>query len=239
MSVLDLRKLWQLHQIDTAILEIRKRAAALDPGRAIQKEIDRLTGERDQAAEAAKALGGELQDRELQQKSIDDKLKRIDKELYGGKVVNPREVEALQKEIEALKRQRGDHDVRILELWELTPPAKAKVEELDARLDTKKKELAEYQKKVLQAKAKLEQDYKATVVKRDPAAKEVPAPLLSRYEMIRQKHGGTGMAEITRTSSCGVCGMMLPEKLIEGAREGRTVTCEACHRILYKPEGLL
>ncbi|MFQ3678604.1 MAG: hypothetical protein SNJ74_11745 [Fimbriimonadaceae bacterium] len=47
------------------------------------------------------------------------------------------------------------------------------------------------------------------------------------------------MAKISKTGSCGMCGTMLPEKLIEGAREGRLVACEGCHRFLYFSEGVV
>src|SRR5688500_809412 len=110
----DLRKLWKLHLIDTAILEIRARAAALDPGKRIQAQIDALAKELE--ASPAKTLGAELSDLELQQKGIASKIAKIEKDLYGGKIVNPREVENLQKEIEALRRQRAGLDERILEL---------------------------------------------------------------------------------------------------------------------------
>src|SRR5690348_7343349 len=101
MADLDLRKLWKLHLIDLSLLEIRKRAAALDPGRKMQGELAALNAVYEAKTAHVKTLSGEQTDLELQQKSIDEKLKKIDKDLYGGKVVNPREVEALQKEISA------------------------------------------------------------------------------------------------------------------------------------------
>ena len=42
MASQELRKLWKLNQIDATLLEIRKRAAALDPGKKIMAEIERL-----------------------------------------------------------------------------------------------------------------------------------------------------------------------------------------------------
>src|SRR5947209_4308261 len=100
MSETDLRNLWKLHLVDYQLLEIRKRAAALDPGKRLMAEIAALNMQLEAKAAHLKTLHGEQTDVELQQKSLDDKLKKIDKELYGGKIVNPREVEAFQKEIQ-------------------------------------------------------------------------------------------------------------------------------------------
>lgn len=238
MSSLDLRKLWKLHLVDHAILEIRQKAAALDPGKAIQREIEKLTSEFNEKNDVAKKLSGEQTDLELFQKTIDEKLKKIDKELYGGKVVNPREVEAFQKEIEIFKRQKGDADVRILELWELVPPAKEEAEAVQKKIDAKKAELAEYQKKVVQFRSQLEAAFKEKSAQRPALAKDVPPAMLSRYEINRQKHDGIGMAEAVK-GHCSACGTLLPEKLIEGAKEGKIMTCESCHRILYASDGLI
>jgi uncharacterized protein len=236
----DLRKLWKLHLVDSAIVEIRSRAAALDPGKQILAEIETLNKALEEKGGRAKGLGGELADLELQQKTIADKLKKIDKSLYGGQVVNPREVENLQKEIQNLNHQRASHDDRIMELWDLVPPAKAEAEKVEKAIEAKKAELAEYQKKVVQVKHQLETQFKEKSVQRPTVAKEVPPALLARYEATRQKQSGIGMAQINlKNKSCAGCGMKLPEKAIESAKEDRLATCEGCHRILYFTEGLV
>src|SRR4051812_48895574 len=129
MASLELQRLWKLHQIDSALLEIRNRAASLDPGRAQAAEVKKLQAEMD--ASPGRILQGELTDFELQQKTLQDKIKKFEGQLYGGKVVNPREVEALQKEVSILKRQRDEFDERIIDLLDKLPEAKKKAEVLE------------------------------------------------------------------------------------------------------------
>src|SRR5579862_1664583 len=105
MALSELRRLHKLHLIDMALLEIRKRAAALDPGRKTAAEIKALETELN--ASPSRMLQAELLDLELKQKSFQEKINKFEKELYGGKIVNPREVEAVQKEIGILKRQNS------------------------------------------------------------------------------------------------------------------------------------
>lgn len=240
MSSDDLHRLWKLHKVDFAILEIRKRAAALDPGRAIQAQIQALEAEHAKLDEAAKELAGEQQDIELRQKGMEDKIQRFEKELFGGSLKSPREVENLQKEIEMLKRNRGDLDGRLMELWELVPPAKEKAEAARARIEERKRALAAHQQQVLKEKASLEDDFKRRTTERPAAAEGISKPLLERYDRSRERHAGVAMARITgRPASCEMCGTLLPERLIEGAKEGRLVECESCHRFLYWSESVL
>lgn len=236
----DLLPLWKLHKIDTAIVEIRKRAAALDGGKALQAEIARIQAEFDRVDGEAKALSGEQQDIELRQKGYEEKIEKFNKQLFGGSVVNPREVENLQREIASLRKHREELDERLIELWELVPPAKAAADEVGTRLAQKKAELDAYRSKVVVVRQKLEDEFKARMAERPTAAAAVPKIALERYDSIREKHGGIGLTLITgRPASCEMCGTLLPERLIEGAKEERLVTCDACHRILYWNEGAL
>lgn len=239
MASADLRRLWKLHLIDAAIQDIRNRAANLDVGQKTLKEIEALNKELEDKGGKAKALSGELQDLELAQKGIADKIAKIDKDLYSGKIVNPREVENYEKEIEILKKQRSEMDERILELWELVPPAKEAAAKIEAEIAAKKQEVAEKRQKAVGAKTQLEVEFKTKMAARPEAVKEVNPSLLARYEAIRQKHEGVGMAEVVKRRQCGACGTLLPERSLTMAEEDKVVTCESCHRILYYTEGVV
>ena len=239
MTSPSLQRLWRLHEIDLAIVEVRKRAAALDPGKTIQAQINALDAEYAEKGGRAKELSSEQTDLELKQKTIDEKIKKIDKELFGGKIVNPREVEAFEKEIEMFKRQRASMDERLLELFELVPPSNAAAAEVQKKIDAKKAELADYQKRVVKEQERLKVEFGRVNAQRPEAATGIEPGLLARYDAIRQKQGGVGMSKVTKIGTCEMCGMKLPIKSIEGAKEGRVVTCEACHRILYCTDGLL
>ncbi|HWA81876.1 MAG TPA: C4-type zinc ribbon domain-containing protein [Fimbriimonadaceae bacterium] len=238
MPSAELRRLYKLHLVDIALQEIRKRAAALDPGRKTAAEIQALDNEL--AATPARTLQAELTDLELQQKGFQEKIAKFEKELYGGKVVNPREVEAIQKEIAILKRSRGDLDGRILEIWEELPPAKERAEKLEKTLAERKQLLAQEQKAAIQTKTQLETEFKRKAAERPALAKEISATLLARYEGIRQKHGGVGIGDVdVKRKICGACGTSLPTRTIEALKEDKLVTCESCHRILYYSEGVV
>ncbi|MDR3687789.1 MAG: hypothetical protein P4L46_00300 [Fimbriimonas sp.] len=239
MASAELQRLWKLCRIDTGLVEIRKRAAALDPGRQVMAELEELKKQDQEVGGRARKLSSELTDLELAQKGIDDKLKKIDKELYGGKVVNPREVENLEKEIAILKRHRGANDEKILELWETLPPAKEAAAKIDALIQEKQKQLVERKKAAMALKATLEAEFARLTQLRPEATKGIPPTLMARYDVIRQRNDGIGMTEVTKKQTCGNCGTVLPERTVQGLRDEKVISCEACHTILYLSEGVV
>ena len=238
MSSLELRKLWRLHQIDASLVEIRKRAAALDPGRALQAQMEILKAEHAEKLAQEKAVSGEMTDLELQQKTLSDKIKKFDKELFGGKVVNPREVETIEKEIESLKRRRSDLETEWLVASERIKPASDAVKEVDIRLSALRAQDKTHQSKAMDLKAQLESEFKRFTEARPAALKEVDPALLAKYDALRARLGGVAMSE-AKNSTCSACGNTLPTRTMTLLREDRVVSCEQCHRILYYTEGVL
>lgn len=235
---IDLLPLIKLHKVDAAIQDIRERAAALDPGKSIRARIEFVSAAEEPVFERAKKLHQEQVDLELRQKGIDEKLAKFDKELYGGSIVNPREVEAIQKELQHLREQKSEIESRIIELWEEVPAAKQAADEGEARIQALKQELADHQKFVMQKKSEMEAQFKEQVAARKPLAANVDPNLLKQYETIRDRCGGIGMAEVNAKASCLRCGMSQPERTMIAVKEGKLITCESCHRILYYYEGL-
>jgi predicted nucleic acid-binding Zn-ribbon protein len=240
MASPELQRLWQLAQVDQAIESIKTRASHLDVGQRLAAEIKALETRLEAEGGAAKALRAEQSDLELEQKGIDEKIKKIDKQLYGGSIVNAREVENYEKEVAALKRQRGGHDERLLQLFELVPPAEKRAHEIQNAIDEKKKALAARRKQALEERSAIEAEYKRLTVLRPQQAEAVRnPPLVARYEVVRQRHQGIGMAEVTRQITCGACGTALPERTMEMLKDDKVATCQACTRILYYTEGLI
>jgi predicted nucleic acid-binding Zn-ribbon protein len=237
MASPELRRLHALHEIDTEIADLRRQAARLDAGFEEAAKLKVLESRDSGVGAAARALLTEQVDTELKQKGYDEKLKKFEKQLFSGTVVNSREVESIQKEMAMLKRNRDALDDRLLELMDLVPPAQKELEKLTQEIDEAKKTLAAKRQLAVAEKGKIEAAYKTAVAKREEARKAVPPALLTRYESIAKRHDGIGMAEVVKKRACGACGTMLPARALVGALEGSIVTCESCHRILYYTDG--
>jgi len=234
MSSDDLYCLYQLHQIDAAILQIRRNAENLDPGREAHAKFQACSKKLTELSDQLHALNGEIKDLELQQKDNSEKAEKINKSLYGGAVVNPKEVELLEQQMGGLKAKNLTIDDRLLQLMELTPPVEAEIEKYKKAQETYRKQAAEKMAEFEVEKKRLEAEFKALSAKRPGALQYVPDPMLKLYESIRSRHGGVGMAEIAGANKCGMCGTELPTRTVISVQEDRLVQCENCHRILFQ-----
>lgn len=230
-----LAALYALHRIDAAMLDLRQKAAALDVGQQEAAQIKAIEAESAAVLKAARTLAGEQKDSELEQKGIEEKIAKFDKELYSGKVVSPREVENINKEIAMLRQQLGKIDERLLQLWEELPPAQAAAKEAEAKIAALQAEIKAKQGAALADRNRLQEAYTAKARERQAAVKHVPEQLLKLYEAIREKAGGTGLAVITEAFRCGGCGMHVPEKTAQAVKADKVERCESCRRILFSP----
>ena len=238
MASNDVLRLWRLAQLDHRLTDVRQRAANLDVGQKLAAEVKALEAKVAETGGEYHGLAGEAKDLELTNAGIADKLKRIDKELYGGKIVSSREVETLNKEIAAQKARRDANDERLLELMDLVPPAQDTAKKWDRALTQRKEMLAKRQGEARTERTALEEEYKGLAARRPELAKIVPPSLLARYESIKTKHAGVGMVEVNvRDHSCAGCGTHLPERTIQNLKDDKAMACETCHRLLYYTEG--
>ena len=231
-----LNALYDLQQVDSALALATKQYQALDPGRAEQA-----------AAESAKALferqerehhetTRDLHDAELELKTVETKKKDFEAKLYSGKVQNFKELESIQQEIEALGRQRGRLDERILTLMDQLEvrrseeaAAKAKLEQADAALAAKQ---ADYKAKARALADKI----RSLTSQRNEMAPAIPPALLKRYDSIRAAKQGVGIGRV-EDGVCSACHTTLPSNLVRSVEETENVeTCENCGRLLCAKE---
>ena len=232
MNSQDLFTLYQLHLIDLKIANIRRRAANLDPGRDILNEIEASTKEFKTKEKAYLQLKNELSELEDNQSTRKERLTKIEKDMYQTGI-SARELENLQKETENAKKQADIEETRMLEIMEEIPPFQSEYEKASQELERLKTMLKTHQVGIIEEKKQLEQDFKISAAERPELAKKVKANLLKQYTSIKNGCDGIGMSEIGKDRSCGQCGMLQPERVLEAVKEDRLITCDSCHRILF------
>lgn len=238
MSLIDLRRLWALHQIDHGLLAIRAQIQGLDIGQKEAEQIKKLEEENQDFGVRAKALNQELKDLENQEADFTAKSKKIDGLIYGGKPISPKEVQGYETELAHLKKQRDGVEGRMLEIMEELPLLAPRAEELESKMDELKAVIAGKRKAAARNQLTLQEEFKKIAAGREAAVKEVPAVLMPQYEALRQKRHGVAMAQISITFNCSECGMKVAGKSVDKVREGSLVHCESCSRILYWMDGV-
>ncbi len=228
-----LNALYAVQQKDTLIQRAKKAQAALDNGAAAAAASAQAHAEAARLTSAAHTLQGELKDSELKLETLETKRKNYQQKLYQGSITNVRELANLEKEIEMMGRQRSDLDGRVLELMEESEEAR----EAQTLAEAKAAEAEEHHKQVVAAfqarYATLAQELVGLTAERQVAAAQVEDPsALKRYETLRAKLAGVGIAKI-ESGSCGGCHMTLSSTVIKTVKENAAIqTCENCGRML-------
>lgn len=233
MSQNALYELYRLHLIDAALLEMKRRAGALDGGKAILQEITEFKTAHKEILERPGHIEQALKDLDAKSQAAAEKIKSLEKQLYGGSVVNAREAAGFEQEIKTLREQQDRYAEEGMVLMEELPGAQEAARPLRQEL-SKLAKAFEAKKQADQSESgTLQTAYKAKFGERQVQAALVSKPLMAQYDAIRQKYGGIGMG-IVDGNRCGACGTMLPEKVLQSLDQDRILPCESCHRILFK-----
>lgn len=227
-----LAELWTLQQVDSRLTTARAQRAALDDGSALRQEVDAARAAVLSSASRLRECQAALRDYELRLESTEAKQKKIEGDLYGGRVSNPKELTSLQDDLAALARTRDQLEDRILALLDQVETLKEEAASADAAHRALEQRLAAHVAEYEAARARLDIEIDALASQRTACASALEPRLLKKYEGIAAQEGGTGIVAI-QGGRCSGCHNTVPLNFVTWTREGRVVTCERCHRILY------
>lgn len=229
----QLAALYALQQQDSLLSALKRQYTLLDTGKTEKTEYDLADAANKAALDALHGVTGELKDTELEQQQIEAKRKEYEEKLYGGKVHNPKELQAMQDEVEMLVRQRTRLDDKIIVLMDSLEVRK---KEQAASSDRAKRARAALKTKVAaykEAAEAIRSQAQQVVDKRISFLAPVPDPLIKRYEALRLSKAGVAIVALEDGNACGGCKMALPSSLVTRVREGSNLEyCQNCGRLL-------
>jgi uncharacterized protein len=232
---MDMARLLALQEIDTAIDRLTARKDVLESG-------GEFADARNEADAAERALGelrlqldvvgrdGSKLEHEID--SLTQKASAENKRLYDGSIVNAKELESIQHELENLKRRRSDREDEMLGLMEVREELERRAAEAQATSDALRERAASVGGAALEELTSIEAELEAKVAQRRAVASEIDPDVLELYEDLRKQKKGIGAVALVD----GVCqgcheqlsAMELDQvKRVEGVRR-----CEHCRRIL-------
>ena len=230
-----------------SLLAVQERDLALDRlrhQRATLPERERVAdGEaRREALGASRAARGAARD-ELagQEQRLADEAQRLgeqsqaaERRLYSGEVASPRELQALQSDIDQLKRRQRSVEDQQLGVMEQREPIDEELGALDTEQAAVEADLAATRADLGVKEGELDRAIDAEQAARDETAAGIDGALVADYERRRERANGVGVARLVG-STCQGCHLSIPLSAVDRMRresDGGFAFCDNCGCIL-------
>lgn len=227
-----------LLRLQEADLEIARENKQLDelPEKqsllALRKRVKEIQAVGQKADGYISAVEREISKNEDEVATLDDKIEEEQHRIMSGEVTNPKELQAITRELDALKRRKDRLENEELALMEKHENGKAQRAKVDAALAEAK---AKDEKLVVAYRAK-GGALQANIAKLDEQRAQLrgalPQDLVERYDTVRDSKGGVALG-VLRDRVCDACRVEIPVDKVEKLKAGPDVsTCPNCRRIL-------
>lgn len=224
--------LYTLQKIDTArdqqlarLAEISSQLGETDAMRAVQAHLAELAKQKAELAKQSKRLTDEAD-------AVRDKCQRSETRLYSGSVTNPKELQDIQKEIEALTRQANGIDDKQLELMVEIEDLEAQQQAADAQLADLTAAWQVEQTGLLAEQAQHQAQVEQLNQQRLQALNNVMPAQLVTYDKLRKTKRGTAVSVLSREGICSGCGLgVSTSRRQQASKADGLVYCDNCGRI--------
>jgi len=235
MSANELEALAEVQELDRRADQLRHRRANLPETaarRAIEGELAAARAEAERCSTRRRALEELRDDGERTTAANDARRRQLERKLAGAS--STREADALTGELAALRARQSTLDDAVLAALEGLDDLEVALAALEPRLGELAAGAAEAARTEAVALAVVDAELAETVERRSAAAAGVEASLLRRYETLRARLDGVGLARVVERR-CSGCNLALPSAELEALRHlapGELGECSQCGRML-------
>ncbi|MCY4062913.1 MAG: hypothetical protein OXG53_11145 [Chloroflexi bacterium] len=230
----EVAALYRLQKLELDILERAKRIKAINAqleDDAALREAEAENEERQAALETAEAR---VRDMELEIAAAVDKRQGAETRLYSGEVTNPKELQDMQMEVEALTRRKSVLDDELLKLSSERDEFRGKAETAAARCEEARDEHEQERKALLDEKETLTASVNLLLARRKTSVEAIPQQAFQTYNSMRTAKSNRPVA-VLKDKACTICGIEQNYIVITAINRGDDlVNCQNCGRILIR-----
>jgi predicted nucleic acid-binding Zn-ribbon protein len=231
----ELSRLIEVQEIDKVIREVTQGLQRLpEELKALEAGLEELNAAQATLLQELEALKAQHRDTELDMVEMEEGIKTSRQRLM--EIKSNIEYKAMLKEIAFKEDQRDQRETRILEFMDLIETQNRLIDDQNRRIQEQDALLVQQRQAVATQMAELQQELAELEEKRKKLRKAVPAPLLKRYEFIRQRRNGTAIAPVHEGVCLGCHMNILPQQFIDLQKGLEILQCPHCQRILYWAE---
>jgi len=226
--------LYRLQKLDSHVDKIKKRLVQID--RLLNDNI-RVKKTKNALVKAEKnAKTTRIKLKQIEDKVEAKKIKRklVQNSLFSGKIKNPKDLQDLQKESEAIMRYISQLEDEQLEAMIEHEEADENEKQAINRLNKAKAMTAEENASLLGEQLGLREDFERLLKEREAVIGAVTSGDLNLYDQLRSRKRGIAVAEVT-DGGCSICGQALTPSDQQRIRSAnQLVFCPSCGRILFE-----
>jgi predicted nucleic acid-binding Zn-ribbon protein len=232
-------KLLDLQQVDASLDQMAHRLQTLPELATLAQLAERRTDLTDRYGR----LKTETDDLSRAQRKADadveqvrDRRTRNRARIDGGLISDPKQLQAMQHEVQTLDRRISDLEDSELEVMERLEEAQSGLESLGKELVQIESDIAELSRRRDTAVAEIATRQQEALAERDLIAGEIPDGLLALYEKLRSQLGGVGVGALQHRR-CGGCQLNVGAAdlaRMATAPSDEVLRCEECNRILVR-----
>jgi len=237
MSADELEQLLLVQEHDTARDRLRHRRASLPERAELDAQHARRRALAAQAAEVRARRDAVLAD----ERRLDDEARTLgthaeemNTRLYSGTINSPRELQAMQADIEMLQRRRSELEDRELEVMESREELDTELAGLETGVGEADAAIERLGGAVAGAEAEIDAELAVEDSTWNELAAKIPSTLLADYQRRRAQNKGAGAARLVGTS-CTACHLSIPSTEAEQIRRAagsEVAYCDNCGAIL-------
>ncbi|CAM8631091.1 COG1579 Zn-ribbon protein, possibly nucleic acid-binding [Acidimicrobiia bacterium] len=182
------------------------------------------------------SLGREQKRLEDEIAGIEQKVAVVLHQLYEEGLTSPKEAQALQADLESLKRRQAVLEDEVLELMEKIEPLDEALTGSVAELETVREDRERTKAALVAAQAAIDAELAAVAESRIQLAAAVSPEMLKSYEELRPQYGGIAIARLVGPT-CQGCFLSLAAAEVDELRRrpaDELVHCPDCGRILVR-----
>jgi uncharacterized protein len=237
VSLEELEALLLVQEHDTTLDQLRHRRAAM-PERADldtrTAELRRTEVERAEVGERHRVVHAEERRIDDEAQAVGARADEVNKRLYSGTVSSPRELQAMQADIDMLRRRRSDLEDEELEVMEQRETLDAELAALDATIGALQATVSQLRDTIVTTETEIDDEIGRESAVRDGLAKPITESLVRDYERRRARNRGAGAARLVGTT-CQACHLTIPSTEAEQIRRAagsEVAYCDNCSAIL-------
>jgi uncharacterized protein len=229
----ELLTLYRVQHLDSKIDQIKSRLETIEHILSDNKDIMLAKKKLEKAEENAKKFRIQLHQIMDKVEAQRIKLKTNQTALFSGRIKNPKELEDLQMESEALKRYIAQLEDEQLEMMIINEEAENAESQTRKILEQVKANSIEQNAALLGERSKLEDDLERLLREKEAVLPAIPPQSLQLYQHLRETKRGIAVTTVT-DGGCSICGQALTPANLQSIRASKKlIFCPSCGRILY------